>query len=234
MADITKRDYLKLTGVSFGAVALASGGLVVSNAGKALGTPTAAPAPAPAVSPTAGSVTPPGTGGTEPTDDAVAADLGAEQPQTGGPRSGDRLDYERDDDGNVEFTWEGVDFETRDGNRDVEMTVDRRDVALDLETRNGCRDVELTLSVGGEYVDFEVDDDDVEFEAIGGPIDFEDDDREIEYRGEAIQLEWDDDDPELDVTGDVTLEVSRDELEYRDGDVRIEWERGGEFEARLL
>ena len=62
MADITKRDYLKLTGVSFGAVALASGGLVVSNARKALGTPTAAPAPAPAVSPTTLTVMSAGTG----------------------------------------------------------------------------------------------------------------------------------------------------------------------------
>lgn len=159
-------------------------------------------------------------------------------------RSGDRLDYERDDDGDIEFDWEDISFETHDGDRDIDFTVSSFDVELDFETDNDGEEVEFSLAVGGEVIDFEFDhrrgeDDEIEFTSNGRARKFENEDGEVEYRGEAINFEWETDGRELDVKGDIMFEFDGDELEYRGTDIHIQWKRGRrgkapEFEARML
>lgn len=228
MKDFSKRQYLKYSGAALAALSLGVGGKMASSGD------------VPVVRNLGSGVTPKVDGGS----DAVAGP-GLDDAQQLRPRSGDRLDYERDDDGNVEFDWEGLSFETRDGDDSVELTVDSGHVMLDFESDDNGRNTELTLEVGGEYVDLEVEgagrsNADVEFEAIGHSETFEDDNDEIEYKGDAIDVEYDLENQELEVKGDVMLEWDMKELEYRDDTIMIEWKRPtrgrrhGEFEARLL
>ena len=158
-------------------------------------------------------------------------------------RRDDRLDYERNRDGGVEFDAYGVSFESEDGDielqdedvdfetdddRDeLELTIDHGGVSLDLEMSDGGDQVELTVAAGGEYIDFEVDGLAIEFEAIGDSETFEDDNREIEYKGDAIGFEWDTESQELDITGDVALELKTDgelDFEYQDDDYMIDYD----------
>lgn len=83
---------------------------------------------------------------------ALGGGVQAQQNGNGGPDSGDRLDYETDDSGNVEFVYEGVDFET-DGD-DLELTaagsIDSFEYkGDDLEWSGG--DVHLEWEAGGEF-----------------------------------------------------------------------------------
>lgn len=168
--------------------------------------------------------------------------------QVRGRGSGDRLDYERNDDGEIEFDYLdlsfetnngdielddiGVDFETTNAGRgragELELTVDNG-VYVDLEMSDGGDRVELTIEVGGEYIDFEfdADNDDVEFEAIGMADQFEDDNSEIEYRGDHIDFEWNDHTRELEIKGDVKLELEMNgtlDFEYQDDDIMIDYD----------
>jgi hypothetical protein len=231
MKDYSKRQYLKYSGAALAALSLGVGGKMA----------TSSEVPV---------VRNLGSGGVADMGDGLDADAGAvdgpavDDAQQVRPRSGDVLDYERDEDGNVEFDWEGLSFETRGRDNDVELTVNEGNVTLDLETDNNGRDTEMTLEVSGEYVDLEVTgagsrNADVEFEAIGTSDSFEDDGNELEYKGDAIQVEYDTESKDLEVRGDVMIEWDTDELEYRDDNIMIEWKRAGnrghgDFEARLL
>ncbi|WP_254538876.1 DUF4097 family beta strand repeat-containing protein [Halomarina litorea] len=217
--NISKRQYIKAAGVSLAALSLGVGGTI-----------------------SAGNFSPAVAGPQAP--GAVAG------PATGPAQTGsgsDRLDYERDENGNLEFDFEGVSFETDDGDidlddvdagvslettdGDVELTVSDGDVEVSLEMSDG--DVEVMVEVGGEMVDFERNDTgDIEFEAEGNSETFEDDDREIEYKGDAIQFEYDDNTNELDVSGDVKIEHEANgetDFEYADDNVSIDYD-GTELE----
>jgi hypothetical protein len=164
------------------------------------------------------------------------------------PRSGDRLDYERNEAGEIEFDYLdlsfesnngdvelddiGVDFETNLDGDELELTISNGLVELDLEMSDNGESVELTMNVGGEYIDFEFDGrrgrrGDVEFEALGNADSFEDD-GEIEYKGDAIDFEWDDESGELDIKGDIKLELTtgrnRLDFEYQDDDIMIDYD----------
>jgi hypothetical protein len=150
----------------------------------------------------------------------------------GGSASGETLDYERDGDDNIEFDYNGVTFETKNNDADVELMVDNG-VSLDFESDDSGADLEMMLETNGEMVDLEASNGDVELMA-DDDLQSLDDGNDLEYRGSAIQLEWDDENDELDITGDVTLEYDGTELEYRDDEVRLEWEAGADFEARRV
>jgi hypothetical protein len=182
----------------------------------------------------------------------LVATNGADEPsRLGGgaqqvrPGNGQRLDYERDDDGDIEFDWEDVSFETRGGDRDIEFSVDINGIELDFETDDYGNEVELSLTIDDEAIEFEYDArangglGDIEFEAEGSAKKFENEDGEVEFRGELIHFEWEEDTRELDVKGEVMFEFDFDELEYRDADIHIQWKsasraRDAEFEARLV
>lgn len=164
------------------------------------------------------------------------------------PRNGDRLDYERNEDDEIEFDYRdvsfesdngdidlddiGVDFETNLHGDELELTISNGHVELDLEMSDNGDRVELTMNVGGEYIDFEFEANgrrgDVEFEALGNSDTFEDDDGEIEYKGDAINFEWDEESGELDITGDIKLELetgrNRLDFEYMDDHVHIDYD----------
>lgn len=173
----------------------------------------------------------------------VATTPTAAAPQTSA-RSGDWLDYEQNDDGEVQFDSFGVSFETRDGDIDLQddgvdfqttddrdeldLTIDRGSVELDLRMADGGDRVDLQVAVGSEYVDFEFDEDDdtVEFSFANGGDYFEDRDGDIQYEGGALSIDWNGEDSELDVSGDVRVELRMDrdlEFEYDDGDVSIDY-----------
>ena len=217
MRDFSKRQYLKYAGLGLAAAAVGLPGTASASAAT--------------------------TDGATP----VAAQVGT--------HGGDELDYERDRDGEVRFDAYGVRFETRDGDIDLrddgvdfettddrdelQLTIDRGSIRLDLDTSDRGDRVELAIAVGGEYVEFEVDDDEVEFTFAGDGDSFEDDDGRIEYGGDAISLDWDGEDRELDVDGEVRVELRTDrdlefEYDYVGEEVTVRWEDRGrrdEFEA---
>lgn len=182
----------------------------------------------------------------------LVATSGADEPsRLGGgaqqvrPASGERLDYERDDDGDIEFDWEDVSFETRGGDRDIEFTVSMNGIDLDFETDDYGDEVEFSLAIDDDAIEFEYDAlangglGDIEFTAEGSTEKFENEDGEVEFRGEYIHFEWEEDTRELDVKGEVIFDFDFDELEYRDADIHVQWKRAtrnrpAEFEARLV
>ncbi len=161
---------------------------------------------------------------------------------------GDILDYERKDDGAVEFDWGylsfesegdgsfeiedvGVDIEaTVDGGDDfdaLEMLVEDSELYFDLEVleSGGIDSVELDFALRDEYVSFEFDADGptVEFESDGSGHQFEaeDDSRDIEYQGRRLKFEF----KETDGGDKWELEIS--------GAIRadIEWTESGELDV---
>ncbi|WP_267643734.1 hypothetical protein [Haloarchaeobius amylolyticus] len=296
--QLTKRDYLKLAGASLGALALATGGLLISNNKPAA---TDKPGTTPDVTPPGpgggsggigggggpggdggsggvgggggggpggdggsggvdgGNGGPGGDGSSGGVDGGPGGDGGAGgvddpgdggsggvgdpgdggSPGHGGPGgyvSGDYLDYERDDNGDIEFYWDGIEFETSNGDLDLEFVVSTPDYYIDLEVHDAGDGLEVTIESRTDYMDLEVDYDDVEFESDGAGYKFEDDDGEIEYRGVYTSLEWDPENRELDVKGLFKLDYDGDDLdlEFRGIGVKLEWESDGDFEARLL
>ncbi|WP_267643742.1 hypothetical protein [Haloarchaeobius amylolyticus] len=241
MADISKRQYLKYAGASFAALSLGVGGKLAAD-GSLQSSVKETTEVAPAAKP-----------GTE----------AAPEPILGPAGVGDILDYERDDYGNIEFDWVylsfetddgdvdlddvGVDFETELGKESLEFTVEDSEVYVDLEFNDYGEQLELDIAFRNEYISFEYDYGDVEFESDGGGYQFEDDRRDIEYRGRFLDFEFDEDSGELEIKGAIKLELEVDdgldfeyadgrivvdfdetELEYAGEDVIFEWEwRGG-------
>jgi hypothetical protein len=157
------------------------------------------------------------------------------------------LDFERDDDGDIEFDYEDLSFESDDGKvelRDddidfeaddtdmVELRIDRGGVQVDLDVKDQ-HDLELRMASGSDTIDLEVDDrDEVEFEADGSlERAFEAEDGDVEYRGRSIDVDWDAEDSELDIRGDVSLELDLSDgidIEYDDGTVDLDYETNGD------
>jgi hypothetical protein len=154
----------------------------------------------------------------------------------------DRVDYERTRNGDIEFEYLDLSFESDDGDfelqdegvdfevehRDsLELTIDTGSTYLDLEMDDNGDEIELEVASGNQYIEFEWDNGAVEFETIGLG-DFEDDEGSIEFEGDHLEFEWDDDDGQLEISGDIELEVdmrsSRMNLEYKDDDIEIEYD----------
>ncbi|WP_435365974.1 hypothetical protein [Haloarchaeobius sp. DYHT-AS-18] len=241
MADLSKRQYLKYAGASAAALSLGVGGKLAAD-----GTLQSSVKETTEVAPAA-----------KPGTDA------APEPIFGPAGVGDILDYERDDDGNIEFDWVylsfetedgdielddiGVDLETELGKEHLEFTVEDSEVYVDLEMHDDGDMLELDIAFRDEYVSFEYDYGDIEFESDGGGYQFEDDRRDVEYRGRFLRFEFDEDSGELEIKGAINLELEvsngldfeyadgriavdldETELEYAGEDVLMEWEwRGG-------
>ncbi|WP_435365971.1 hypothetical protein [Haloarchaeobius sp. DYHT-AS-18] len=241
MADLSKRQYLKYAGASLAALSLGVGGKLAAD-GTLQSSVKETTEVAPAAKP-----------GTE----------AAPEPILGPAGYGDILDYERDDYGNIEFDWAYLSFETDDGDVDLddvgvdfetdiysehlELTVEDSEVYVDLEMNDNGDQLELDIAFRDEYISFEFDYGEVEFESDGGGYQFEDDRRDIEYRGRYLDFEYDEDSQELEIKGAIKLELETDngldfeyadgriaidfdttELEYAGEDVLMEWEwRGG-------
>ncbi|WP_435365979.1 hypothetical protein [Haloarchaeobius sp. DYHT-AS-18] len=258
MAATSKRQYLKYAGTALAALSMGVGGKLAADGALQSNventrevSPAANPGgQAPAASPGGSSApeTPAASPGpaAAPADPAVGADEAAD-PYLGPAGSGYLLDYERDDNGDVEFEWGGLMFETHNGDLDVEFEVNDYGIYIEFETKDGGESVELTAVADGDYIDFEVDHlYDVEFEAASDlGTKFEDDGHEVEYRGRLVDFEWDPESLELDLKiAGARLEWSAKdqstrELEYRGIEVQIEWEglgyhSDGDFEARRL
>jgi hypothetical protein len=164
-------------------------------------------------------------------------------------RRGSDLDFERNDDGDIEFDYEDVTFESDDGKIELsdedidleaedtgmfDLVVDRSGVQVDLEVED-TDDVELRMEVGSDEIELEADNgDEVEFEANRAPERaFESEMGDIEYRGRSIDVDWDPEDSELDIRGDVKLKAEFNgdiELEYDDGTVELDYETNGDTE----
>ncbi|WP_435365975.1 hypothetical protein [Haloarchaeobius sp. DYHT-AS-18] len=241
MADINKRQYLKYAGASLAALSLGVGGKLAAD-----GTLQSSVKETTEVAPAA-----------KPGTDA------APEPILGPAGVGDVLDYERDDYGNIEFDWVYLSFETEDGDIDLddvgvdlethlddgdaEFTVEDSEVYVDLEVSDFGEMVELDIAFRDEYISFEFDYGDVEFESDGSGYQFEDDRRDVEYRGRYLDFEFEEDSLELEIKGAIKLELEMEngldfeyadgriavdldetELEYAGEDVIFEWEwRGG-------
>ncbi|WP_267643743.1 hypothetical protein [Haloarchaeobius amylolyticus] len=241
MADLSKRQYLKYAGASLAALSLGVGGKLAAD-GTLQSSVQSTTELAPAAKPGAGA---------------------APEPILRTARVGDILDYERNDDGDIEFDWVYLSFETDDGDVDLddvgvdletelgqehlEFTVEDSEVYVDLEFSDYGDMLELDIAFRNEYISFEYDYGNVEFESDGGGHKFEDDRRDIEYRGRFLDFEYDEDSQELEIKGAIKLELEvgngldfeyadgriavdfdETELEYVGEDVMFEWEyRGG-------
>ncbi|WP_435320505.1 hypothetical protein [Haloarchaeobius sp. TZWSO28] len=223
MADLSKRQYLKYAGASLAALSLGVGGKLAADGSFA-----------PAVGETS----------------RVAA--GANPEATPILRSagiGDILDYERKDDGAIEFDWGLLSFETEsDGSFEIEdlgvdieaiiddgddlesldMRVEDTELYFDLEILEdrGIDAVELDFAFRDEWVQFEFDADGpkVEFESDGSGYQFEaeDDSRDIEYMGRNIKFEFketDGDNWELEITGAIRADIEWNE----DGELDVDY-----------
>ncbi|WP_267643741.1 hypothetical protein [Haloarchaeobius amylolyticus] len=221
MADLSKRQYLKYAGASLAALSLGVGGKLAAD-GSLQSSVQSTTEVAPAAKPSAEA---------------------APEPILGPAGVGDILDYERDDDGNIEFDWAylsfetdngdidlddvGVDFETDMYGESLELTVEDSEVYVDLEMDDDGDHVELDIAFRNEYISFEYDDGDVEFESDGQGHQFEDDRRDIEYRGRFLDFEYDEDSQELEIKGAVKLELEMDnglDFEYADGRIMIDFD----------
>ncbi|WP_267642403.1 hypothetical protein [Haloarchaeobius amylolyticus] len=147
-----------------------------------------------------------------------------------------RLDFERDADGNVEFddpvsgtsfetTGDEVEFDdpfTRCRERPSEAffeleRVGRPGSDLDyLELERDGDAIDLRLSLGGEAIEAEFDDDRYELTVAGAPLDFEDDGgNDVEYRGLYFDLETKG--RAVEIRGSLRLDFDGvDDLELRD------------------
>jgi hypothetical protein len=169
-------------------------------------------------------------------------------------RRSQKLDYERMDNGDIEFDYQDVTFESQDGEielrdvgidfetedrREFDLMVDTSSATLDLEVKDSD-EIELRLDTGSNAVDFEVDGGgrtyhksggDVEFEAARSPERaFEAETGDVEYRTDSIDFDWDNDNADLDIRGDINLEVNLEEgidLEYDDDSISLEFDRNG-------
>ncbi|WP_435365977.1 hypothetical protein [Haloarchaeobius sp. DYHT-AS-18] len=242
MGGISRREYLKYTGVGLTALTVVVGGKLASDSarsGASEGARTRSADPAERAP-----ANPVWRGEKESGPGVLAGpqeDTGSGTPLvTGGVQPGTALEFDRADDGDVEFWWGGVEFESSDGDRDVEFLVDDGDLYIDFESTVSGDDLELTILVAGDGIDLDVyQDDEVEVTTIGGPHSFEHDRGRIEYVGPLLRVEWDPRRHELEVRGAVHLDWDGDEFEYRGRTVRIDWEattpeRTGTFEARAV
>lgn len=154
----------------------------------------------------------------------------------------DRLDYERARNGDIEFEYLDLSFESDNGDfeledvgvdlevkhrESLELKVNTGTAYIDLEMDDNGREIDLKIETGSQYIDFEFDHGAVDLEADGLES-FEDDDGEIEFEGLDLELEWDDDDGTLEISGDIDLELDTHRsdlnLEYSDGDIEIEFD----------
>ncbi|WP_435362271.1 hypothetical protein [Haloarchaeobius sp. DFWS5] len=106
MADLSKRQYLKYAGASMAALSLGVGGKLAAD----------------------GSLV---SNVAETTEVAPAAKPGSEaapEPYYRGVQAGDVLDYERKEDGSVEFTWGFLDFESEE-----DGSIEISDLGVDIE-----------------------------------------------------------------------------------------------------
>ncbi|ADQ68929.1 hypothetical protein C499_06905 [Halogeometricum borinquense DSM 11551] len=151
--------------------------------------------------------------------------------ETRSDRPEQSLEFERDENGDVEFDHAGVSFETRAGT--AEFTVEANP-SIDFEFESD--EIELAIVVSTEAIDFEYEGNgDVDFEATGTGSDseFENEDDEVEYEGSVIDFEWSiDDGLEVDIGDDVRFEFTGDEFEWDGRGFSFEWDaEANEFEV---
>ncbi|WP_435362272.1 hypothetical protein [Haloarchaeobius sp. DFWS5] len=106
MADLSKRQYLKYAGAGMAALSLGVGGKLAAD----------------------GSLV---SNVAETSEVAPAANPGSEaapEPYYRGVQAGDVLDYERKEDGSVEFTWDFLDFESEE-----DGSIEISDLGVDIE-----------------------------------------------------------------------------------------------------
>ena len=118
-------------------------------------------------------------------------------------------DLERDEDGDVDFEFDGISFES-DG-RAVTFTADG-DPFVDLEVEPGVLD--LVIRTGEDRLELEAAGDSLEVEGTGSPVEFEKDGSDIDYHAPPIDVTWDGRD--LDVDAPVSLEWETGAFEFRD------------------
>ncbi|WP_435320510.1 hypothetical protein [Haloarchaeobius sp. TZWSO28] len=224
MADISKRQYLKYAGASLAAATFTLGGKLASNT-------LAADAPESTVTPAAST----NTGG----DAAPAADpQPASQPLVGAA-AGPYLDYEREDNGDIEFWWDGVEFETENNDRDIEFSAAEPGIYIDFETKDGGDHLDLEMDIDGDVIEFEVrGNHDVDFTAVADGRKFEDD-GDIEFFASRLKFEWEPDNHQLEIRGAVYLDWDGDEFDYRGRNILLEWDASthnnpafGEYDGR--
>lgn len=169
MTDLTKRDYLKLAGTGVGGIALLSGGFIITNDRNPASSNGGSKLLLPRVEPLSRDKTDVAPGDT--VDDIGGSNRnGAESDSLGSgqndPGNGDnRLDYERDDDGDIEYKTDTIDFEWEPDDPE-------------LDTRGV---VDLRYENEGQP-EFEYDDETIQVDYDHG---------ELEYRGHIVELEWD-------------------------------------------
>ncbi|WP_435362274.1 hypothetical protein [Haloarchaeobius sp. DFWS5] len=253
MVSNSKREYLKYAGIGLATLVFGVGGKLAI---EQTTTPGSASVDTPPVETeldgglVSDGHTPdsPAPDGVTPDDPAPAVDAGGDEAENLGHNVyGTPLEFERDaDDGNIDFMWGLIEFETDEGDKDIEFYAEEPGIYIDFETSQDGHDLDLVMVVDGDAIELEVDGyDNVEFDAVGSGHSFERDaDDEIDFDSALIQLEWDPYRHQLKIRGVVNLDWDGDEFEYRGLDVRLDWEASegtpghhdwkvGEFEARL-
>lgn len=135
-----------------------------------------------------------------------------ERPPTDGTPAaeGCDTDLERDPDGDVDFEFDGISFETDGGA--VEFTVEG-DPYVDLEVAENA--VDLVVATAGERLELETDGSDVAVDGTGRTLSYDDDGGDIEYVSPAIDVEWDG--RSLDVDSPLSIEWETGAFEFRHG-----------------
>ncbi|WP_267643739.1 hypothetical protein [Haloarchaeobius amylolyticus] len=233
MADLSKRQYLKYAGASLAAASFTLGGKLAGST-----VPNVAPESTVATATRTGSDAAPAATPESASEPLLGAAVGA------------ALEYERDPNGDIEFYWDGVEFETENNDQDIEFTANEPGVYIDFETDEFGDDLDLELVVDGDVIEFEVRGNyDVDFEAVADGRKFEDD-GDIEFHASRIKFEWEPDDHKLEIRGAVYLDWDGDQFDYRGRNVLLEWDASthnnpaygqyhggsgeGEFEARRV
>ena len=117
-------------------------------------------------------------------------------------------DLERDENGDIDFEFDGLSFETE--GRAVAFTLDG-DPFVDVEVGPGTLD--LDIRTGEARLELETDGDEVEVDGTGDPVEFEKDGADIDYRAPPIDVSWDGRD--LDIDTPVSLEWENGTFEFR-------------------
>lgn len=164
------------------------------------------------------------------------------------PQSGDRLDYERDAAGDIDFDWADLSFETRGSTIELENSVFSvesvpfRGIELDVDFGPIRIDLEIQLGVG---FDFQVDVGDltisseasasgleVKMPAAGVEMLEDESTGEFELRAEGATVEFSPDARKLEIRGplEIDIRLSRTgtvSFEYDDGIHHLDLERSG-------
>ncbi|WP_435362275.1 hypothetical protein [Haloarchaeobius sp. DFWS5] len=227
MADQSKRQFLGYAGAALAAVTLGVGGkLAVDRASQndAERPTKSSPAAAPEQ---------------RPVDQQAAVEPQTPvDPYLGRVGPDGYIDYERKPNGDIDFYWRGMRFQTHEGDRDVEFTATDGGVYVDFESTEDGSNLEFTLVEADTEVTLDVNGRNVELYVVRDGLRVEHDPDELEYEGALVDLEWHRDDHMLEVKGLVNLEWDGDQFDYWGLEVVLDWETGGDpvkgFDARLI